>query len=127
MGGCISCVLFSGFVWWHNRERFPHPLQNNKPTCDEPSLYVVVPFNDPTYGGTPSTIDPVAFKAQLGALTGSGGGDCPGFSLSGVNAALDAMDAGGSLFLITDASVSNRDPVSAAGVIAKAKNKDIAI
>lgn len=94
---------------------------------DEPSLYVFAPFNDPTFGGTPAVVDPEAFKAQLGALSASGGGDCPEFSLSGVNAALDQMDAGGNLFLITDASVSDRDPVSAGAVVAKAQKKGITI
>ncbi|KAL8706492.1 MAG: hypothetical protein Q9201_000477 [Fulgogasparrea decipioides] len=94
---------------------------------DEPSLYVVVPFNDPIFGGAPPMIDPELFKAQLGALSASGGGDCPEYSLSGVKEALDLMDVGGNLFLITDAAVSDHDPVSADAVVAKAKQKGIAI
>ena len=94
---------------------------------DEPSLYVVVPFNDPTFGGFPAVVDPEAFKTQLGFLSASGGGDCPEFSLSGLNQALEQMDAGGNLFLITDAATSPSDPVSAGAVIAKAKKKGIAI
>src|SRR5947209_20625597 len=71
------------------------------------NLYVLAPFNDPADLAAQSTTDADAFKSMLEDLTASGGGDCPEKFLGGLLAAMDKLDDGAVLFLITDAGAKD--------------------
>lgn len=90
-------------------------------TDQEPSKYVLTPFNDPSVGPTTVTDDASAFKSALGGLFASGGGDCPELSMKGAYQALSASDDGGELYLFTDASA--KDASFAGGVFSLAAKK----
>ncbi|KAG7265721.1 hypothetical protein CRUP_024657, partial [Coryphaenoides rupestris] len=76
-------------------------------TRDEPSLYVLVPFNDPDFGPLRRTTDPEVFKTWLNALTATGGGDFPELSLSGLQLALTGAPPGSEIFMFTDATAKD--------------------
>lgn len=94
-------------------------------TDEEPSQYVLAPFNDPDVGPVQVTTDPDAFKGGISGLFASGGGDCPELSNSGMLQALSAGDEGGSLFMFTDAS--SKDGGLAGAVSSLATSKDIKV
>jgi len=94
-------------------------------TDEEPSEYVLVPFNDPGVGPVTVTTDANVFINALNALSASGGGDCPELSQAGMLAALAATDEGGELFMFTDAS--SKDSALAGTVCSLATSKDIRI
>ena len=73
-------------------------------TDQEPSKYVLSPFNDPSVGPNTTTPDATIFKSAIAALGASGGGDCPELSMSGTYSAVDLSDDGGNVFVFTDAS-----------------------
>ncbi|KAM4620395.1 von Willebrand factor A domain-containing protein 7-like, partial [Polymixia lowei] len=72
-------------------------------TKDEPSVYILVPFNDPDFGPLIRITDPDVIKSQINALSASGGGDRPEMSLSGLQLALTGAPPGSEIFLFTDA------------------------
>ncbi|KAK0134882.1 von Willebrand factor A domain-containing protein 7 [Merluccius polli] len=76
-------------------------------TRDEPSLYILVPFNDPDFGPLRRTTDPNVFKTWLSALNANGGGDFPELSLSGLQLALTGAPPGSEMFLFTDATAKD--------------------
>ncbi|CAL8363112.1 unnamed protein product [Lota lota] len=78
-------------------------------TRDEPSLYVLVPFNDPEFGPLMRTRDPNVFKSWLNDLTANGGGDFPELALSGLQLALTGAPPGSEIFLFTDATAKDID------------------
>ena len=90
-------------------------------TDQEPSKYVLTPFNDPSVGPTTVTDDANAFKAALGGLFADGGDDCPELAMSGAFLALSASDDGGELYLFTDASA--KDAGLAGSVLSLATKK----
>lgn len=92
---------------------------------DEPSKYVLSPFNDPSTGPLTTTDDPDAFKAAINGLGAAGGDDCPELSMSGMQRALSAMDEGSDLFMFTDADA--KDSGLASSVSSLAQSKDIRI
>jgi hypothetical protein len=94
-------------------------------TAEEPSKYVLAPFNDPSVGPVVVTSDPGTFKSAISALYASGGGDCPEYSLTGTLQALGSMDAGGNLFVFTDADA--KDAALAGNVAALAKTKKVSV
>jgi len=94
-------------------------------TDEEPSKYVLAPFNDPSVGPTTATSDPDAFNAAINSLFASGGGDCPELSMTGMLQALAASDEGGDLFMFTDAS--SKDGGLAGAVSSLATSKDIKV
>ena len=94
-------------------------------TDEEPSKYVLSPFNDPGVGPLTVTADATVFKNAINALFASGGGDCPELSQTGMLQALGASDEGGDLFMFTDAS--SADSGLAGSVSALATSKDIRI
>ncbi|XP_019752414.1 von Willebrand factor A domain-containing protein 7-like isoform X1 [Hippocampus comes] len=77
-------------------------------TDDEPSAYILVPFNDPTFGPPIRTSDPEAFENFLDDLTASGGGDDEEPSLSGLQLALTDAPRSSDIFLFTDAPAKDR-------------------
>jgi hypothetical protein len=93
-------------------------------TDEEPSLYVLSPFNDPGIGPLTVTSDPEVFKAAINALSAAGGGDCPELAMSGMLAALNASDEG-ELFLWTDADA--KDSSLLGNVLGLAGSKNIQI
>ncbi|MCX7096913.1 MAG: hypothetical protein NTV43_03285 [Methylococcales bacterium] len=100
-------------------------IDERKGTIEEPSQYVLSPFNDPSVGPVTNTSDPDAFKNALSGLSASGGGDCPELSIQGVYNAVSAMDEGGAVFAYTDAS--SKDESKRTEVYALATDKNIHI
>ena len=94
-------------------------------TGEEPSKYVLVPFNDPGVGPLTVTTDANVFKNALNALSAHGGDDCPELSQAGMLEALAASDEGGELFMFTDAN--SKDSALAGTVCGLATSKDTKI
>jgi von Willebrand factor A domain-containing protein 7 len=94
-------------------------------TDEEPSQYVLAPFNDPGVGPVQVTTDPDAFKAGISGLSADGGDDCPELSNSGMLQAVSSANEGGSLFMFTDAS--SKDGGLAGAVSSLATSKDIKV
>ncbi|XP_062262987.1 von Willebrand factor A domain-containing protein 7-like [Platichthys flesus] len=82
-------------------------INNRVGTEDEPSAYILVPFNDPDFGPLMRTQDAEAFKRAINSLTASGGGDFPELSLSGLRLALTGAPPASDIFLFTDASAKD--------------------
>nr|XP_015817322.2 von Willebrand factor A domain-containing protein 7 [Nothobranchius furzeri]XP_054586738.1 von Willebrand factor A domain-containing protein 7 [Nothobranchius furzeri] len=76
-------------------------------TEDEPSSYVLVPFNDPDFGPLMRTTDPKEFKTYINSLSAEGGGDFPEMSLSGLQLALTGTPPNSEIFLFTDATAKD--------------------
>ncbi|KAI3373209.1 hypothetical protein L3Q82_006518 [Scortum barcoo] len=72
-------------------------------TDKEPSVYILVPFNDPDFGPLIRTTDPNAFKNAINSLSANGGGDVEEMSLSGLQLALTGAPPSSEIFLFTDA------------------------
>ncbi|XP_063050249.1 von Willebrand factor A domain-containing protein 7-like, partial [Engraulis encrasicolus] len=70
---------------------------------EEPSEYILVPFNDPGVGPLIRTTDADVFKQEINKLTASGGGDIPEMCLSGLLLALTAAPPSSDIFVFTDA------------------------
>ncbi|XP_072535234.1 von Willebrand factor A domain-containing protein 7-like [Salminus brasiliensis] len=78
-------------------------IDSRRGTADEPSIYILVPFNDPGFGPVTKTTNRDDFKSQINALSAAGGGDNPEMSLSGLWLALAGAPAASEIFLFTDA------------------------
>lgn len=76
-------------------------------TDEQPSRYILSPFNDPGIGPITITGDISTFKSSVNALFANGGGDCPELSMTGLFAAVAASDNNGVVFLFTDASAKD--------------------
>lgn len=95
-------------------------------TDEEPSNYVLVPFNDPSVGPVITTEDPFEFMQAISSLTADGGGDCPELSMTGMLQALNSMeDEGGELLMFTDASSKDASLVGAVEGIALSRSISI--
>ncbi|XP_074468122.1 von Willebrand factor A domain-containing protein 7-like isoform X2 [Sebastes fasciatus] len=77
-------------------------------TEDEPSVYILVPFNDPDFGPLTRTTDPNVFRNAINSLSASGGGDFPEMSLSGLQLALTGAPPNSEIFLFTDATAKDQ-------------------
>jgi hypothetical protein len=115
MGSVISSV----------REQAIQIVNDRAGTKEEPSKYVLAPFNDPSTGPLTTTTDPDEYKSAISALSADGGDDCPELSMTGMQQAVAAMDEGSDLFTFTDASA--KDAGLADSVASLAKSKDIRI
>ncbi len=91
-------------------------------TPDEPSQYVLSPFNDPSVGPVLSTSDAPSFKDAVNSLFASGGGDCPELAMAGAYNAVDALTDGGEMFLYTDATPKDAALMGAVRSLANSKN-----
>ncbi|XP_031664335.1 von Willebrand factor A domain-containing protein 7 isoform X2 [Oncorhynchus kisutch] len=91
------------------RETTSFIIDSKRGTPDEPSVYILVPFNDPDFGPLMQTTDPNIFKAQINALNANGGGDYPEMSLSGLQLALTGAPPSSEIFLFTDAPAKDLD------------------
>ncbi|MBN3304681.1 VWA7 protein, partial [Amia calva] len=78
-------------------------IDSKRGTPDEPSTYILVPFNDPDFGPVLKTSDPEMFKQKISALTASGGGDIPEMCLSGLQLALISTPPSSNIYVFTDA------------------------
>uniref|UniRef100_A0A3B5QJN2 von Willebrand factor A domain-containing protein 7-like n=1 Tax=Xiphophorus maculatus TaxID=8083 RepID=A0A3B5QJN2_XIPMA len=76
-------------------------------TEDEPSIYILVPFNDPEFGPLLQTTDPDVFKSYINSLTPNGGGDAPVMSLSGLQLVLTGAPPNSEIFVFTDAAAKD--------------------
>ncbi|XP_044079816.1 von Willebrand factor A domain-containing protein 7-like [Siniperca chuatsi] len=70
---------------------------------DEPSLYILVPFNDPDFVSLTKTTDPEVFKTAINSLSASSRGDLKELSLSGLQLALSSAPSNSEIFVFTDA------------------------
>ncbi|KAG5843591.1 hypothetical protein ANANG_G00152520 [Anguilla anguilla] len=84
-------------------------IDSKKGTLDEPSAYILVPFNDPDFGPLIRTTDSDIFKQSINALTASGGGDLPEMCLSGLQLALTGAPPSSEVFVFTDAPAKDFD------------------
>lgn len=100
-------------------------IDSRQGTLDEPSRYILSPFNDPSTGPVTTTSDPLTFKSQVSGLFASGGDDCPELAMAGVYGAVAASDNGGDVFFYTDASA--KDSASFGSVLALAQSKQVRI
>lgn len=92
-------------------------VNDHRGTIDEPSLFVLAPFNDPTTENTTTTGDADAFIAAISVLGAFGGGDCPELAMGGLMSAVQGSAEGGNVFLWTDAGAKD---VSLAGSVTQA-------
>ncbi|KAL7877076.1 hypothetical protein SRHO_G00037190 [Serrasalmus rhombeus] len=76
-------------------------------SANQPSEYILVPFNDPDYGPLTRTTDPDVFKRKINALTADGGGDIPEMCLSGLQLALTGSPPQTEIFVFTDADAKD--------------------
>uniref|UniRef100_A0A3Q1H4H9 von Willebrand factor A domain containing 11 n=1 Tax=Acanthochromis polyacanthus TaxID=80966 RepID=A0A3Q1H4H9_9TELE len=81
-------------------------IDSKKGTQDEPSEYILVPFNDP-FGPMIRTTDPDEMKSEISKLTASGGGDPPEMCLSGLQLALTGAPPSSHIYVFTDATAKD--------------------
>ncbi|XP_077102559.1 von Willebrand factor A domain-containing protein 7 [Siphateles boraxobius] len=78
-------------------------IDSKKGTQDEPSEYILVPFNDPDFGPLIRTTDPDIMKSEISKLKADGGGDTPEMCLSGLQLALTGAPSSSHIYVFTDA------------------------
>ncbi|XP_048052802.1 von Willebrand factor A domain-containing protein 7-like isoform X2 [Megalobrama amblycephala] len=78
-------------------------IDSKKGTQDEPSEYILVPFNDPGFGPLIRTTDPNVMKSEISKLKADGGGDTPEMCLSGLQLALTGAPSSSYIYVFTDA------------------------
>ncbi|XP_067260622.1 von Willebrand factor A domain-containing protein 7-like [Chanodichthys erythropterus] len=78
-------------------------IDSKKGTQDEPSDYILVPFNDPDFGPLISTTNPDVMKSAISNLTAVGGDDTPEMCLSGLYLALRGAPSSSYIYVFTDA------------------------
>uniref|UniRef100_A0A8C7H3I7 von Willebrand factor A domain-containing protein 7 n=1 Tax=Oncorhynchus kisutch TaxID=8019 RepID=A0A8C7H3I7_ONCKI len=77
-------------------------IDSKKGTQDEPSQYILVPFNDPKFGPLIRTTNPDVMKTEIAKLKADGGGDLPEMCLSGLQLALTGAPASSHIYVFTD-------------------------
>ncbi|XP_072318601.1 von Willebrand factor A domain-containing protein 7-like [Eucyclogobius newberryi] len=82
-------------------------IDEKKGTQDEPSEYILVPFNDPEFGPVIKTTDPEVMKKEISKLRANGGGDLPEMCYSGIQLALTTAPSYSNIFVFTDASAKD--------------------
>ncbi|XP_071360801.1 von Willebrand factor A domain-containing protein 7-like [Trachinotus anak] len=82
-------------------------IDSKKGTQDEPSEYILVPFNDPSFGPMIRTTDPNKMKREISKLKADGGGDIPEMCLSGLQLALTGAPASSHIYVFTDATAKD--------------------
>ncbi|XP_072324987.1 von Willebrand factor A domain-containing protein 7-like [Scyliorhinus torazame] len=85
------------------KERTFSIIENTLGTTQQPSFYVLVPFNDPDFGPVIKTTNPDIFKQSIAALRAVGGGDFPEMSLHGLQLALTNSAPNSQIYVFTDA------------------------
>nr|XP_046259636.1 von Willebrand factor A domain-containing protein 7 [Scatophagus argus]XP_046259644.1 von Willebrand factor A domain-containing protein 7 [Scatophagus argus] len=84
-------------------------IDSKKGTQDEPSEYILVPFNDPEFGPMIRTTEADKMKREISKLTATGGGDTPEMCLSGLQLALTGAPAYSHIYVFTDATAKDID------------------
>nr|XP_019939290.1 PREDICTED: von Willebrand factor A domain-containing protein 7-like [Paralichthys olivaceus] len=84
-------------------------IDSKKGTQDEPSEYILVPFNDPEFGPMIRTSDPDKMKEEIAKLKPRGGGDMPEMCLSGIQLALTGAPSGSHIYVFTDAAAKDSE------------------
>lgn len=79
---------------------------------NEPSVFILVPFNDPVVGPLIRTSNPSDFKRVIDSLQASGGGDDAELSLTGLQLALSSAPFNSEIFLFTDAPAKDQQLMS---------------
>ncbi|XP_056590951.1 von Willebrand factor A domain-containing protein 7 [Triplophysa dalaica] len=87
-------------------------IDSRRGTSEEPSEYVLVPFNDPDFGPLTRTENADVFKERINTLLASGGGDLPEMCLSGLQMALAGAPPSSDIFVFTDAAAKDIDLLS---------------
>ncbi|XP_020497331.2 von Willebrand factor A domain-containing protein 7 isoform X1 [Labrus bergylta] len=82
-------------------------IDSKKGTQDEPSEYILVPFNDPRFGPMTKTTDAETMKREISKLTATGGGDEPEMCLSGLQLALTGAPDSSHIYVFTDATAKD--------------------
>ncbi|KAJ0050442.1 hypothetical protein NL108_003664, partial [Boleophthalmus pectinirostris] len=82
-------------------------IDSKKGTQDEPSEYILVPFNDPKFGPVTKTVDPEIMKMEISKLKAQGGGDEPEMCYSGIQLALTTAPSYSNIYVFTDASAKD--------------------
>ncbi|XP_035516567.1 von Willebrand factor A domain-containing protein 7-like [Morone saxatilis] len=82
-------------------------IDSKRGTQQEPSAYILVPFNDPDFGPVIRTTNADIFKDSINKLTASGGGDYPEMCLSGLQLALTSAPPSSEIFVFTDATAKD--------------------
>lgn len=82
-------------------------IDSKKGTQDEPSEYILVPFNDPSFGPMIRTTDPDEMKREISKLRAAGGGDHPEMCLSGLQLALTGAPSSSHIYVFTDATAKD--------------------
>ncbi|XP_069799856.1 von Willebrand factor A domain-containing protein 7 isoform X2 [Dendropsophus ebraccatus] len=83
-------------------------IQRQRKTLLEPDYYILVPFNDPSFGPVYKTSDPDEFLRVLDSLHALGGGDEPEMCLSALQLALISTPPYSEIFVFTDASAKDK-------------------
>ncbi|KAB5581480.1 hypothetical protein PHYPO_G00176230 [Pangasianodon hypophthalmus] len=82
-------------------------IDTKKGTKDEPSEYILVPFNDPSFGPLIRTTNPDTMKTEISKLDAKGGDDEPEMCLSGLQLALTGAPASSHIYVFTDATAKD--------------------
>ncbi|XP_058497636.1 von Willebrand factor A domain-containing protein 7 [Solea solea] len=82
-------------------------IDSKKGTQDEPSEYILVPFNDPDFGPVFRTEDPDKMKKAISDLKPKGGGDIPEMCLSALQLALTGAPSSSHIYVFTDAAAKD--------------------
>ncbi|XP_003448088.2 von Willebrand factor A domain-containing protein 7 isoform X1 [Oreochromis niloticus] len=99
-------------------------IDQYKGTQDEPSEYILVPFNDPEFGPMIRTTHADKMKEEISKLKASGGGDDPEMCLSGLQLALTGAPSSSDIYVFTDAlakDIELKDTIEA--LISSTKSK----
>ncbi|KAM9314422.1 LOW QUALITY PROTEIN: von Willebrand factor A domain-containing protein 7-like [Pholidichthys leucotaenia] len=82
-------------------------IDSKKGTQDEPSEYILVPFNDPAFGPVIRTTNANVMKTEISKLKADGGGDTPEMCLSGLQLALTNAPSSSNIYVFTDATAKD--------------------
>ncbi|XP_053477848.1 von Willebrand factor A domain-containing protein 7 [Ictalurus furcatus] len=82
-------------------------IDSKKGTQDEPSEYILVPFNDPSFGPLIRTTNSDKMKTEISKLDAKDGGDEPEMCLSGLQLALTGAPSSSQIYVFTDASAKD--------------------
>ncbi|XP_073699381.1 von Willebrand factor A domain-containing protein 7-like [Garra rufa] len=82
-------------------------IDSRRGTPEEPSEYILVPFNDPDFGPLTRTGNADIFKERINSLSATGGGDYPEMCLSGLLWALAGAPPSSDIFVFTDAAAKD--------------------
>jgi hypothetical protein len=88
-----------------------------------PDGWVLVPFNDPSYGPSLTTQSVSTLLTAVNGLTASGGGDCPELAWHGVQLGVAAAAPNSQLFFFSDAD--SKDGDLSGSVISEAQERNI--